>query len=356
MFGYNLKVGGYLMGWALKKKDGRYIENRFKKPIHNTITKSCINNLFKFNANDSVPPNISNDYYGSNWLVTASGTNHRYGILNYCALGSGTGETSVDDIDLKNRVTSYTDVKQAGTNWCGSGKDVNNGISWSRISHVHTITENFTIKEIGLYFRTYGTDNYTLSARVQLDEPVSVENGDTFYSIYQIEFNYVHENEKLTLPYFGVSWHNVNAYTSVCDSILPSINASGFGIPSYSGNNNLNNFAPLYAPDLNGIKFNYYTSNSADILNKSTNVFGSSFTITSKTILPYTDDYFYRDVELLIPAPNVTIYGLFIARDAYRFGDYDENNNFVPNPWNGQRAIKIKIRQRISTDLLAPAA
>lgn len=154
MFGKNLKIGGCLIGWALKKKDGRYFEKRFEQPIHNTITKSGINNLFEFNGSGGTPSSAA-DLYGANWLVASSSTNSRYGIINFSALGDGTGDTSVDDVDLKHRVTDYTATKKSGAGFCGYGYSINDGYVWSRISHEHTISQDFTVKEVGWFNRIY---------------------------------------------------------------------------------------------------------------------------------------------------------------------------------------------------------
>lgn len=357
MFTRELKVGGCLIGWALKKKDGRYFEKRFKNPIHNTITKSCINNMFEYNGAGS---GSTNNYVGYSFLVTYNGTNYRYGILNSCALGDGTGTTSVDDVSLKHQVGGYTTTKQSGSGWCGYGYSITDGFTWSRVSHKHTITENFTIKEIGWFFQVYPNGSYSLSARVQLDDFVPVETGDTFYSIYQIKFNYNHEAEKVNLPTFGTAWHIVNGrnYSGVDGTVVPVISEYGYGA-SVTTREGYKLLCPIFVPS-NNFDFKFWGSSyPAQILQPNGQIQGTpyatSFTVTSKTDLPYTLDSFYRDTELLIAAPNTPVYAIHIMRNVYLLGDYDENNNFVNTPWNGQSAIKIKIRQRISTDLLTPA-
>ena len=356
MFGKNLKIGGCLIGWALKRKDGRYFEKRFEQPIHNTITKSGINNLFEFNGSEGTPSS-SADLYGANWLVASSSTNNRYGIINFSALGDGTGNTSVDNVDLKHRVTDYTATKKSGDGFCGYGYSVDAGYVWSRVSHAHTISQDFTIKEVGWYNRIYPAGAYTMSSRVQLDSPVQVESGDTFYTIYQITFNFVKDAERVVLPYFGTAWHVVNgrAYDEY-RRLVPMINSSGYGMetetrPQYAAH------APIYA---NGTQFGYWGSNyPSNILTPNGSIYSPNpnwFTVNSKNLKPYVQDSFYRDIEVTVAPPGVPVYVLYLMRDVFRLGDFDENNNFVPNPWDGTKALKFTIRQRISTDLIAPTA
>lgn len=356
MFEKNLKIGGCLIGWALKKKDGRYFEKRFERPIHNTMTKSCINNLFEFNGSGGTP-SVGNDKYGTNWLVAGSGSNNRYGIINFSALGDGTGDTSVDDVDLKHRVTDYTATKKPGNGFCGYGYNVNDGYVWSRVSHEHTISQDFTIKEVGWFNRIYPAGAYTMSSRVQLDSPVPVESGDTFYTIYQITFNFVKNAEHVTLPYFGSAWHVVNG--TVYDQskrLIPMIHTTGYGIEAES-RTGYSAHAPIYT-DL--LQFGYWGSNyPSNILTPSVPVhspYATLFTVSSKNLKPYVQDSFYRDIEITIAPPGVPVYVLYLMRDVFRLGDFDENNNFVPNPWDGMKALKFTIRQRISTDLLTPSA
>lgn len=360
MFEKNLKIGGCLIGWALKKKDGRYFKKRFERPIHNTITKSCINNLFEFNGSGGTP-SVSNDLYGANWLVAGSGSNNRYGVINFSALGDGTGDTSVDDVDLKHRVTDYTATKKGGDGFfCGYGYSVNDGYVWSRIAHEHTISNDFTIKEVGWFNRIYPAGAYTMSSRVQLDSPVPVESGDTFYTIYQITFNFVKDAEHVVLPYFGSAWHVVNG--SAYDQnkrLIPMISTYGYGIETenraqyaaYAAH------APIY---VNNTQFGYWGSSyPSNILSPGGLVYNpnpSYFTLNSKTLKPYVQDSFYRDLEVLIAPPNTPVYVLYLMRDVFRLGDFDENNNFVPNPWDGTKALKFTLRQRISTDLITPTA
>ena len=358
MLSKNIKLGGCLIGWAIKKKDGSFYRHDFNTPIHNTITKSGVNNLFEFNGPGSSVSGSAENQYGTNWLVTWNGSsNARYGIINSAALGDGTGATTVDDTDLKHRVSDYTTTKQPGSGWCGYGYNINNGYVWSRVSHIHAISQDFTVKEIGWYNRIYPNGEYTLSARVQLDEPVNVETGDTFYSIYQITFSLCSVAEKVILPHFGTAWHVVNgrAYDDA-KRLIPMISTGGYGL-SPETRNGYGAHAPIYS---SCCQFNYWGSNyPSDILSPNGTIYSpnsSIFTVTTKTLQPYVQDSFYRDMDVLIAAPGTPVYVLYLMRDVYRLGDFDENNTFVPNPWDGMKALKVTIRQRISTDLLQPTA
>lgn len=352
------KLGGRLVKWALKKKDGRYIERGCN--IHNTITKSCLNNLFEFNGPGSVIPNNNNDYLGSNLWVTASGTNNRYGVLNSCALGDGTGETSVNDTSLKNMRGAYTTTKKSG--WCGTINDFANNICKIRIAHMHTITDNFTIKEIGWFNRIYPDGVHTMSARVQLDEFIDVEAGDTFYTIYELQI-------QLTLPY-AVTLPILGK--AVCNEKLRTLGNSDFTIPAIDSNGNgvvgVGNWGsvrmiPAYSIGLWGYgsdySLNYSTlsNNNADNLITNTS-WSNNYGVSpiSHSVDSYQLDSFYRDYMIELAAPNLSVYAIGVNGCSMRFGEYDGNNNFIPNPFDGSKALRFNMRQRISTDLLTPSA
>lgn len=357
MITQSTKLGGSLIKWALKKKDGRYIERDCN--IHNTITKSCLNNLFEFNGpGTSVTSNI-NDYNGTNLWVTASGTNGRYGVLNSCALGNGTGETSVNDTQLKNKIGNYTVTKWNG--YCGSSHSYSDNVLTTRIGHVHTIADNFTIKEIGWFSRVYPDGIYSLSSRVQLDEFVDVEVGDTFYTVYEIRLQFP-KPHSITVPKLGkaITLQKLYKYANVTGEVFPWINSSGIGsYPANGGRNDGLLAYPSYvvdAPSLTSL-FWYLTTDNAQVESLSSNpFFTTQTTFIAKSTKSYTLDSFYRDYEISVPAVYVNIYTLCINGCILRLGEYDDNNNFVPNPYYMDKALKFTVRQRISTDLLTPAA
>ena len=180
------KLGGSLIGYAIKH-NGTFRKVLFDKPIHNTITKSCLQNLLQWNGSDALcTTDITGNYLSL--FAKSSETSNRYGTFNFSALGNDNTPTTVDDVMLYNQIGSYTSTKMSGDGWCGSTIDGNSAIIRTRISHIHTITDTFTVREIGWFNRIYPDGSYSLSARVVLDKPVNVEPGDEFYSIYQEGF------------------------------------------------------------------------------------------------------------------------------------------------------------------------
>ena len=138
------KLGGSLIGYAIKH-NGTFRKVLFDKPIHNTITKSCLQNLLQWNGSDALcTTDITGNYLSL--FAKSSETSNRYGTFNFSALGNDNTPTTVDDVMLYNQIGSYTSTKMSGDGWCGSTIDGNSAIIRTRISHIHTITDTFTVR------------------------------------------------------------------------------------------------------------------------------------------------------------------------------------------------------------------
>lgn len=381
----NAKLGGCLIGYGLKKKNGEFKKVIFDKPIHNTITKHCLNNLLTFDGTDAQP--TAN--YTGNWLslfVKSSQTSNRYGVINSCCLGDGTGETLVNDTDLKHRVSAQTTTKKTGSGWCGTTFDNNNAIIKLRISHTHAISQDFTIKEIGWYnaINESGVLNYTLSARVQLDEFIDVENGDTFYSIYELSISFQDVEKFSDFAGLGVGGYKVNAGNNDGNAYFPLIDENG--VPTGHGTSNIQRFCPvIYPPYMVNVKistssYGAYDHSSVcfgtnDIDKKKPfivpqgygqygffNFGGNRGAVTSAsdeiiTYKSYTADSFRRDYDVVFTFPSSSnlYYGFICNGTFYRFGTFDESDNFTPTPVTINGALRLTVRQSWSTDLLTPA-
>lgn len=365
----NAKLGGYLVGYGLKKKNGEEKRVIFDRPIHNTITKHCLNNLLTLDGTNA----LATTNFVGNWISTfikSSETSNRYGVFNSCCLGDGTGETSVNDTDLKHRVTDQTTTKKTGANWMGSYTSGN--IKRFRISHTHTITQDFTVKEIGWYnaILSGGTLNYTLSSRVQLDDYIDVEAGDTFYSIYEVSVSFQTMERFSDLAGLG-GGYKVNFVNLVStssddrkDSYTPSINDNGSMSSSFA---NGEFCRPIHKPiylatvsvpyqSLCLLQYNKSNINKLDSFwNQSYMTSWVNTTNTDVVVSDYVDDSFRRDCEFITAFNNLTgVYSICVNGTMYRFGDFDENDNFTPRTVTLNGSYKIKFRESWSTDLLTP--
>lgn len=368
----NAKLGGYLVGYGLKKRNGEEKRVIFDKPIHNTITKHCLNNLLTFDGTNALAPVLNSDTYraadiGSLFVRASNAQASRYGVINDCALGDGTGETSVNDTDLKHRVGAHTTTKKTESGWNGTSFDNNNAIVKLRISHVHVIEQDFTVKEIGWYNAISGGGllNYTLSARVQLDEFIDVESGDEFYTIYE-----------LTLGFQGVEKFNnlaglagglfTNGIYNNNDSCLPMISNSGTGIfrkvdqSNYFASGSNERTMCMIPPWVDDSIFCYVGIVKSNLPKLkpflTTSLFQFQSISYTKTVKDYVNDSFYRDVELVVNPSAITgdVYGINVMGTLYRFGTFDEQDNFTPTPITINGALKMTVRQSWSTDLLTP--
>jgi hypothetical protein len=364
-------LGGHLIGYGIKKPNGEETKVIFPNPIHNTITKYCINNLLTLNGSNAVATaNQLNNYLSM--FVKSSGTSDRYGVFNFSALGDGTGNTTVDMSELVSRRTDYTDTKQTGDGWSGSSWNINNASIIIRISHSHAISTDFTVREIGWYNRIYPDGAYEMSARVKLDAPVPVETGDTFYSIYELTVSFQQMERFSDLGGLG-GGYLVNAGTTY-GWFFPQLNTScnpwiGEGYENYT--QVIPTVRPAY--DLTGKLGNYAHAYSTNIVLTKTNVDVQTALSTrphplgdSSDVLTYSNvetvardyvaDSLYRDYEILTPGISGTIYGIAVNGTYYRFGKFDANDAFTPTPVTLNSAYKFRVRQSWSTDLLQPSA
>lgn len=376
----NAKLGGYLVGYGLKKRNGEEKRVIFDKPIHNTITKHCLNNLLTFDGTNAQPgTNFKSNY--ESLFVKSNSSSERYGVFNSCCLGDGTGETSVNDTDLKHRVSEQTTTKKTGSGWCGTTVIYSDATIKLRVSHIHNINSNFTVKEIGWYNAILGGGilNYTLSSRVQLDNFVDVESGDEFYSIYEITVQF--QDIERYNDFFGYGpGYSVNAgisdyqnnasfWQKSCIEI-PYIDESGYGILVQNGQYS-RGIPSCRAPWVFPYSIGTFISEiytMYEVLhsdwNKSKPFLQGSFVwqhvVNYNSIIfnvkNYNNDSFYRDMEITIPENKLGsgIYGIIINGTFYRFGTFDEQDNFTPTPITINSALKITVRQSWSTDLLTP--
>lgn len=376
------KLGGALIGYGIKKRNGEEKKVIFEKPIHNTITKSCLNNLLTFDGTNAQPStNLPGNYLSL--FVKSAQASERYGVFNSAALGDGTGETSVNDTELKHRVTDATSTKKTGNGWSGSSVVLSDAILKIRIAHTHTINENFVVKEIGWYNQKWQELVYSLSARVQLDEGIPVESGDEFYSIYELTIQFQDVERFSDFAGLGVGGYKVNGY-QYTDSRLGGPMLDSNCIP-YSGVTHVGGsgsnyprpkFFPVYMIGKvfgpNDFRYQYFYKVTGDF-NKlkpfQTNgiptftepVASPSYNFLQDVVIKdYIQDSFYRDFSFTISPgfwvyESSPIYGMIVNGTFYRFGTFDEQDNFTPTPITINSALKITCRQRWSTDLLTPA-
>lgn len=378
----NAKLGGYLVGYGLKKRNGEEKKVIFDRPIHNTITKHCLNNLLTLDGTNAV---ATTNFIG-NWLslfFKSTQTSDRYGVFNSCCLGDGTGETSVNDTDLKHRVTDQTTTKKTGSGWCGTTFVNADAQIKIRVSHTHTINSDFTIKEIGWYnaINSGGSLNYTLSSRVQLENYLEVESGDEFYSIYEITVQFQDVERFSDLGGLG-GGYKVNAGKGNNTNGLyyfPTINTSGNPIGCGTSDNHPQCAPVIWPPymvdkkistwsgathssiflgktNINKTKAFRQTNDSYGFFNGAENAVVSGGGGEVITYKDYVMDSFRRDYETLFTCASVytNIYGLVANGTFYRFGDFDEDDNFTPRQVTMNGAYKFTIRQSWSTDLLTP--
>ena len=188
MLNQSAKLGGYLVGYGVIKKDGSKVEKWLKKPIHNTITKNMLNGLLQFNG-DNTLSNVSAD----TWFLWMKGTNQtstRTGVINFAAYGDGAGETSVSDNALKHQSSEYSDNHKSGAYYTCTysvNNDPDNAIYYRVAYQFSAVETEKYIKEFGTFHRIEPSVEYRLTARVQLDESIKLEIGDAPFLIYEIK-------------------------------------------------------------------------------------------------------------------------------------------------------------------------
>lgn len=366
-------LGGYLIGYEIEKRNGSHTRVIFEQPIHNTITAACLDNLLMFNGDNAIPSGNEAGNYLS-MFVKSSQASNRYGVINYCGLGSGTGTTNVNDTALKNLVGNITDTKKTGNGWCGTSISSANATLSLRVSHTHTITEDFTITEIGWFNRIYPSGEFTLSARVQLDNPVPVEAGDTFYTIYELTIGFQDVERFSDFAGLGAGYKvNCCNYTNQSDgliySLLPGLNYSC--VPASAGVSGGNPdflrpwMRPIYMLShsigyMGGQMVHYLGRdlNKSKAFISQTNVSSLFPSINRGTVevANYVPGSFKRDASFISEFNNITTYGLVFNGTLYRFGDYDEQDVFTPRQVTLNGSYKFTIRQSWSTELLQPSA
>lgn len=209
-----------------------------------------------------------------------------------------------------------------------------------------------------------------MTARVELDEPITLEEGDSFYFIYEIHIKFSDESF-IKIPSINMYARKINnLYASDINNWSLNNNGTGFSRISRVGSSILNyGSLPGYGNKMSAYLIPYimfiYTSSSVkfdgNFRSSGSGTTSYSNNTFSYTIEDYVVDSFQRDYNIeLYPhfAPNKDIYALVVNGEAYQFGDYNEQTGvFTPRPWhkNDNVSVKMKFRQSWSTDLLTPA-
>lgn len=375
MFKQNNKLGGYLVAYGVIKKDGQKVEKWLKKPIHNTITKNMLNGLLQFNGDNTLSSAASDSYFL--WMKGPNTSSTRTGVINYAAYGTGTGETSVNDNDLKNKTSDYTSNHMSGTWYTGThviNNDPDNAVYY-RVAYQFTASATEQdVKEFGTFHRIEPNGAYKLTARVQLDDTLHLDVGDSPFFIYEIKISYTAIEDPFYIAGIGKYVKKINTiYGSTSPSYLNAPYCSNTNTNFSILNCGLARFAS-YSTALwtqgNGIVAGHQCV--AGIISNitwpngktTTSFYPAQANLSMKAsreiiVYDYTQDSFYRDCKLTMPedwASDSDLYGVVFNGDAYQFGDMVDGV-FTPSPWHKDygKELIINARQSYSTDLLTPA-
>lgn len=358
-------LGGYLIGYGLQRKNGDFSKVIFDRPIHNTITKHCLNNLLMFNGTNAISSDTTGKDYCSMFVQCVGGGSGRYGVINFSALGDGVGQTRTDDNTLRHQIGPYTSTKKTGDGWSQTVIDEANAKFKLRIAHTHSITTSFVVKEIGWFNRIYPDGEYSMSARVQLDVPVPVEPGDVFYSIYEIQVSFQEVERFSDLGGLGGGYKvNCGIYFpnySDANYCFPYINANGVGILNPSGGNTVPKDSavhitpPWTSSTKRALRYTSDINKWKALINTYAGGYVSSYSFFCKD---YVLDSFYRDTVFTLNPSMLgdTCYGLVFDGTLYRFGTFNESGTFTATPVNINSALQVTVRQSWSAGELQPTA
>lgn len=385
-----MKLGGKLTKCGVVR-NGCEIDLKIN-PVHNTITKSCLNNLLKWNGTNSLPDGTNNlREVASLWCSNQTG-NTRTGVFNYCAFGDGTAPTSVNDTELKNKISGYTSAKKTSSGDCGVYHVSGDYSFIVRITHKFSAaSQNCQIKEIGWFNKVEPNGEYTLSSRVVLDYPIDINTGDVFYCSYEIT---VTVDEPSIYSFNGIQgithirkcsslYAKASQFTNDnTDFPFPFLRTNGTGCAYFSGTTCYGSeiWNPVWACNVSwganaqrtGRALFYLDDNFLySELNKNKNIWNSgNYTSTTFTscfngikqfdVDNYTEDSFRRYCTVTVDsswATNKLIYSFIFAGEEFTLGTM-QDETFVPTPYGklDDKEWILRFRQSWSTDLLTPAA
>lgn len=377
------KLAGYLVCYGVNKKCGKKEEYRLETPIHNTITKSMLNNLLMLNGTNDVSNNIIDAY---SLFVKYSTPNIRTGVINYGAYGSGSGATDVNDTALKNKVSEYSDTRISGAYYNGNYADSANKVFKIRCSYSFLpAVQTCKIREVGTFHRVEPDGVYSLTARIPLENPIDIDTGDSFYFVYELHISFSQEEiieipsinkylrKNFYLAFGNDSWDsNQNAFPSVTTSGVAFI-PDRYSLDGFYYSNCLIKF-PAYSNWYNGGYAGAIANGMIVVYPDLSNTggrggsFSSSCFIDSTsyqqsvhatmTIQDYTTNSFKRKHTITLDpqwCPDMDIYAFYSNGECYQFGDMN-NGVFTPSPWHkpNDTTLNVVFSQSWSTDLLTP--
>ena len=390
-----MKLGGYLVGYGIEKSNGEKYEIWLDNPIHNTITKHFLNDLLQLDRTNAVTTDIG---LTRAWFASPSAnySGVRKGVINFGAVGDGTGSTSVNDTDLKHRITGLSENRKSGTYYNGTYINSSQRLLKLRISYNFTnFDASYSIKELGIY--SVVNDIPLLSSRIQLENAINVESGDSFYFIYELNITFSQE-EIIYLPSInkylrkrfktGIESPSDNSWTTNNYVYGGFAGIGNTGYPNdtyfyrfqyfcavckfpyyYTGTEQLSYYSTYYPmsqrivyPVLNN-SINYsFTPDFKQIGSSNYNISwaNNSKDYCSRTVLDYVQDSFHRDSIITLNeqwCSDTDIYGFYQNGESYQFGDVIDDV-FTPSAWHkpSDTYLKLTFRQSWSTDLLSPTA
>lgn len=386
------RLGGHLVGIGKIAVDGTEEYTWLDKPIHNRITSVGLDHLFCYNG--SPTGGFTNTAHKGNIAAMFLGSNvTHYGALTFCKLGTGKKATEFTDTDLQTPVNGLSSTYKTGDPFTGTNV-IEFGKYRLRITHIaDTVEEIVKISELGL-FGQYTKDDTVVNpmfARIVLDKPITVNPGEKLLFTYELlitlnnntvtQFNSFFDmidmngeplqGEKrafflykkgtdgvFTDVLVNAPYIRTNATEeSGLDSSIGLDNRYAFMYPTwiYNTYNNYGNFDTI----LYSTVTQPFTVISEKLSKARAEKGDYTFSFTDYKGVDSLDKH--RDIKIVMgaynpamsePRENKPIYFMRIRGIDYRFGYYNENDEWVPQAlckWANQ-SITFTFRTRYVTD------
>lgn len=395
-------LGGKLVGIGKIRTDGTMEHQFLEKPIKNKIVSTGLDHMLRYKGDNTAYYGVYNDY--ANWIIGALGGQEHWCPLTFSSFGTSAESTSFFDEGLKEWIGTRTSTKVSGNGLCGTKINAFGNYSF-RVTHKHNaVSETTTVNEIA-WFGRYGSSTYTypMFSRVVLDTPIVLSAGEQLITTYQLDVQYAGTQEE-NISFFGLTdvngqplkaqkklvvYQKKNTSYDWQEEISPSyIDSSGV---SNSSNTAISFAHPCVVPNSyssTGYQYTgglFYSIGSLQLPSDGVSINPQSYSssyeksyyvpITSGSqISSATYDFGklneyngvgrttkYRDVTYVIGAYLPMIGASNGYKDitnfacrgyAYRFGYYDEGNNWVQQAFRkyANQELTLTFRTRFTTE------